>query len=147
MGRGPSVSRPISYLCSTTGFEEWVPAYRIPQTSSSPSELCPVAGFVWRAKRTTQTRQRRFVKLNPKPKMLCCPRSGQHSILGFGFNCAEVLRFGMITYSVHDIWLKTHRIEDTALHNDALYPTGFSPIHCPYAAPSDSSVSHPFCGD
>jgi len=22
--------------------------------------------------------------------MLCCPRRGQHSILGFGFNCAEM---------------------------------------------------------
>jgi len=25
-------------------------------------------------------------QLNPKPKMLCCPQSRQHSILGFGFN-------------------------------------------------------------
>jgi len=30
-------------------------------------------------------------QLNPKPKMLCCPLRGQHSILGFGFNCDHLL--------------------------------------------------------
>jgi len=30
-------------------------------------------------------------ELNPKPKMLCCPQSGQHSILGFGFNYDHLL--------------------------------------------------------
>jgi len=30
-------------------------------------------------------------QLNPKPKMLCCPRSEQHSILGFGFNYDHLL--------------------------------------------------------
>jgi len=29
--------------------------------------------------------------IKPRPRMLCCPQSGQHSILGLGFNYDHLL--------------------------------------------------------
>jgi len=37
-------------------------------------------------------------QLNPRPKMLWCLLCGHHSILGLGFNCAEVLNEDEWTY-------------------------------------------------
>jgi len=30
--------------------------------------------------------------------MLCCPRGGQHSILGFGFNCDHLLNWDALEF-------------------------------------------------
>jgi len=64
--------------------------------SAAPTAIAPIVGKPSRAVKRHPVKDYESVlstsaQLNPKPKMLCCLRRGQHSILGFGFNSDHLL--------------------------------------------------------